>query len=106
MCPTTAQGWRGKPHEVLAHLVEGLRQLVEHEQLSSRRRLACCRESNRTIIECPAVITDLRDGFGGDEIGERAGAEPAVELVGEPRRADQVDSAFPDGGSLAQPLQM
>jgi hypothetical protein len=22
-CPTTAQGWRGKPDEVLAHLVEG-----------------------------------------------------------------------------------
>src|SRR5215217_5360444 len=51
-------------------------------------------------------ITNPRHGLGGDEIGERAGSEPAVELASESRRADQVDAAFPDGGSVAQSLQM
>ena len=44
--------------------------------------------SNRTIIKhAQQLISNPRHGLGGHEIGERAGAEPALELAGESRRA-------------------
>ena len=68
-----------------------------------RRRRGRVRRADR---EVRTRVVDPGRGLGGDEIGERAGAEPALELVSEPRRADQVDTAFPDGGSIAQLLQV
>ena len=88
----------------------GTRSLLLIDAVSVRRTQAPARRlsGDRTARSSRAqrFITHLRDGFGGDVIGERAGAEPALELVGELRRADQVDSAFADGGSVAQPLQI